>query len=100
MGRGVSDLPLIIFPLIVVSSLLLYSLLSGRVEIREKGLAYSGRLVPWSLIQSNVWDPNPGKFEILRLRTSGLWSWWPSRIRVRKEFRAQFDDALTRKLME
>jgi hypothetical protein len=76
----------------------LHQLLSARVEVREKGLAYSGMLLPWSKIQSYVWDPNPGKFEILRLRTSGVWSWFPTQILVKNELRSQFDAALTRQL--
>lgn len=78
----------------------LYMLLSRRVEIRQKGLASSGMLYPWSKIASYEWDPNPGEFEVLRLRTNGLTSWFPARLLVRKEFRSAFDDALARQFMQ
>ncbi|HEY6340679.1 MAG TPA: protein kinase [Bryobacteraceae bacterium] len=96
---GFVTAPQVLGPLIS-TTIFFYSLLSGRVEIREKGLAFGGMLLPWSKIRSYAWEPNPGEFEMLRLRTSGLWSWFPARIQVKKEFRSQFDDALTRQLME
>ncbi|HEY6340677.1 MAG TPA: serine/threonine-protein kinase [Bryobacteraceae bacterium] len=85
------------------------SLLIGRLEIRQKGLVYSGMLLPWSKIASYAWSSDlggsgmflkPGKFEVLRVRTRGPWSWFPTRIFVGKESRSQFDDALAHQLME
>jgi hypothetical protein len=73
-------------------------LLSRRVEIRQKGWAWGGRLWRWSKIASYTWKPSLGEFEILCLRTYGLTGSFPTRILVRKEVRSQFDDALTRQV--
>jgi hypothetical protein len=75
-------------------------LLSRRVEIRQKDLAWSGMLCPGRKITSYAWDPNPVEFEILRLRTSHPMQWFPTVISVRRELRSQLDGALTRQLME
>jgi hypothetical protein len=50
----------------------LYMLLSRRVEIRQKGLAWSGMLWPWSKISAYAWDANHAEFAVLHLRNSGL----------------------------
>jgi serine/threonine protein kinase len=78
----------------------LYILLSRRVEIRQKGLAWGGRLLPWSKIASYTWNPSPGEFEILCLRTNGRTGSFPTQILVRRELRSQFDDVWTRQLEE
>ena len=78
----------------------LYMLLSRRVEIRQKGLASSG-MYPWSKISAYAWDSNHAEFAVLHLRNSGpRVGWFPTPILVRRELRSQFDDALTRQLME
>jgi serine/threonine protein kinase len=77
----------------------LYSLVSGRLEIRQKGLAYGGMLFSWLKIASYTWEPTSGESDILRLRISGFW-WFPNQVQVKKEFRAQFDAVLGRQLME
>ena len=86
--------------LILMASIFLVTFLSRRVEIRQKGLAFGGMWLPWSKIVSYAWDPDSGEFDILRVPTSGLWGWFPTRILVKKELRSQFDAALTRQLME
>ena len=37
-------------------------------EIREGGLAWSGRLIPWSNVLSYSWEQDSGLVEVLRLR--------------------------------
>ena len=106
--NGILDIPSVLdVPFWV--SVFFYTFLSGRLEIRQKGLAYSGIFFSWKRIASYAWDPNPGsrwfdrhtgEFEILRLRTSGLLHWFPVRVLVKKRFRSAFEDALTRHLME
>ena len=79
----------------------LYMLLSRRVEIRQKGLASSGMLYPWSKISPYAWDSNHAEFAVLHLRNSGpRVGWFPTPILVRRELRSQFDVALTRQLMK
>ena len=90
--------------LICFGGFALYALLSRRVEVRQKGLACAGLLLPWTKIASYKWDPNPREFEVLHLRAM-LWGlvpkeFLPTKIQVRKEFRSLFDDALTRQSME
>lgn len=53
---------------LVVLWMLPLLLLSGRNEIRERGLAWSGRLIPWSDVLSYSWAQDSGLAEVLRLR--------------------------------
>ncbi|MGH7429247.1 MAG: hypothetical protein ACREJ4_12970, partial [Candidatus Methylomirabilaceae bacterium] len=43
-------------------------LMSGRNEIRERGLAWSGRLIPWTDVLSYSWAQDTGLVEVLSLR--------------------------------
>ena len=43
-------------------------LISGRNEIRERGLAWSGRLIPWTNVLSYSWGQDTGLIEVLCLR--------------------------------
>lgn len=48
------------------------AVLTERVEIRQKGLALAGRLIPWSTVLSYSWEQDSGEFELLRLRYRGV----------------------------
>lgn len=43
-------------------------LITGRKEIRERGLAWSGRLIAWSDMLSYAWAADAGAVEVLKLR--------------------------------
>ncbi len=45
--------------------------LSGLKEIRERGLAWSGRLIPWADVLSYSWAQDTGLVEVLCLRIRG-----------------------------
>jgi len=53
---------------LVVLWMLPLLLLSGRHEIRERGLAWGGRLIPWNDVLSYSWAQDSGLAEVLRLR--------------------------------
>ena len=92
--------PISIIAAVVSATLFAFSLLAGRVEIRTRGLACRGSLISWSEIVSYRWETNPDKFEILRLRRSGLWRSCPGGIPVPPELRSQLESALVRQLVE
>ena len=116
--KGSLDLDFTFVRLFLLAAFALCALLSRRVEVRQKGLACSGILIPWTKITSYEWDPNPrefdrkllrdvpSEFEVLYLRPPRLFLhlgsaelWFPDTIQVKKEFRSLFDDVLTRQSM-
>jgi serine/threonine protein kinase len=76
-------------------------LISGRNEIRELGLAWSGRLISWSEVLSYSWTQDTGLVEVLRLRIrKGARSSRELRIPMLPQHRPQVDDVLDRKISE
>jgi hypothetical protein len=61
------------WPVVVIYDLMLLGiipglLLHGNCEVRDRGLAWCGRLVPWNNLVSFAWESDPGVFEALRLQ--------------------------------
>ena len=85
------------------ASLAILGFLVGRQEIRQRGLAATGSLIPWRDVLSFSWEPDTERWDVLRMRAKGFggfWGLWPVRIRIRTEDRPNVQALLERQLFE
>lgn len=73
----------------------------GRNEIRERGMAWGGRLIPWKDILSYSWAEDTGMVETLCLRIRrGVRASRDIRIPMLAAHRAPVDSVLKKQLSE
>ena len=76
-------------------------LISGRNEIRERGLGWGGRLIPWEDVLSYSWAEDTGLAEMLCLRIKrGSRTSRQIRIPMLRVHRPQIDSILKKQLSE
>ena len=91
------------YEILWAASLAIFAFLAGRQEIRQRGLAATGFLIPWRDVLSFSWEPDPERCDVLRIRAKGpggFWGLWPVRMRVRPEDRPNVQALLERQLFQ